>query len=414
MIKLLKYIQPISYLQIHSSPETTLFKRVYKDNFTEFARIWEIYNTQPVTHGLIQMLHKLSDEMTLEENYALLVNYLGKAKAIKVCFLRIITNPFRFLEFILVWKTTFNTTNYAFNFNAGTDSLQKNTPLEKITVSVIIPTLNRRDMLLDLLEDLDLQIFRPKEILVLDQSNHPLRNTKYKNTTVLQLKKKGLWNARNMGIRLAKGSHLLFLDDDSRVAPDFIKKHVECFQYYGEVISCGVDSGDGKHSKFEFINAVRLDTGNVCFAKEILKKTGVFDEKFEGMRMGDGEFGARCVTRGLTLIQNNCAKRIHLKAKRGGLRYFGMVEAWNLQGLLSPNPVPSVLYYLRMYFRAENILIYLIQTWFKILVPHSIKNNRIRRFKYELLAIPLLPLLLIQVFLSWRISSQMLNSSANV
>ena len=85
-----------------------------------------------------------------------------------------------------------------------------------------------------------------------------------------------------------------------------------------------------------------------------------------------------------------------------------MSEAWNINGLLTPNPVPSVFYYLRRYFDRETVLIYLAQTWFKIFVPHHLKKNRFLRFFYELMAVPILPLLLVQFSLSWKISSKML------
>ena len=38
--------------------------------------------------------------------------------------------------------------------------------------------------------------------------------------------------------------------------------------------------------------------------KTVFKKTGLFDCQFERMRMGDGEFGARCIKNGMLLISN--------------------------------------------------------------------------------------------------------------
>ena len=57
--------------------------------------------------------------------------------------------------------------------------------------------------------------------------------------------------------------------------------------------------------------------------KDVFKDCGLFDTKFEKMRMGDNEFGTRCYLNGINIISNPKAKRTHLKTEVGGLRTFG-------------------------------------------------------------------------------------------
>ena len=64
----------------------------------------------------------------------------------------------------------------------------------------------------------------------------------------------------------------------------------------------------------------QLDTGNVLIKRKVFEKVGLFDLRFEGMRMGDHEFGARSHQNGFTIINNHRASREHLKTSMGGFR----------------------------------------------------------------------------------------------
>jgi len=62
----------------------------------------------------------------------------------------------------------------------------------------------------------------------------------------------------------------------------------------------------------------------------------LFDEKFNGMRMGDGEFGMRAYTKGYKSISNPYAKRLHLKVSEGGLREMGSWDGFRPKKMVCP------------------------------------------------------------------------------
>jgi GT2 family glycosyltransferase len=92
-----------------------------------------------------------------------------------------------------------------------------------MTISVIIPTVSRPRLLAQLLESLRWQIFDHSfEIIVID--DRPMMNLDYLyfrthhcECRVLHGEGKGPARARNLGVEQAKGTYLLFLDDDAMV-----------------------------------------------------------------------------------------------------------------------------------------------------------------------------------------------------
>lgn len=107
----------------------------------------------------------------------------------------------------------------------------------KPELSIIIPTLNEEDYIQTLLGDiLKSTIVTTYEIIVADsgssdttkqkvtevKDNHPNSTIHFTTAT-----KKGVSIARNTGATLATGEYLVFLDADSRIAPDFLNRGLE-------------------------------------------------------------------------------------------------------------------------------------------------------------------------------------------
>lgn len=100
-----------------------------------------------------------------------------------------------------------------------------------IDISVIIPTFNRPRLLDRALRSVEKQIYKPVEVLVIDDGSNDeeaLANqavvAKYKrsglNVMYIYQHKLGAPEARNKGIRIAKGEWLAFLDDDDEWLPN--------------------------------------------------------------------------------------------------------------------------------------------------------------------------------------------------
>ena len=288
-------------------------------------------------------------------------------------------------------------------------------------VSVVIPTLNRYPYLKDALQDLEQQIYTNFEVIIFDQSE-PIRKEFYDDfkldIVLIPQEEKALWLARNSAIRKAKGEYILLFDDDSRVDSDWITEHLKGLDYFKVDISAGVSISvigapvPAHYSYFRW--ADQLDTGNTLLKKGVFKKCGLFDRQFEGMRMGDGEFGARAYKTGLKSINNPRARRLHLKVPSGGLRQMGSWDGMRPKSWFAPRPVPSVLYLYRNYWGNRAAVLSLLQTVPISLAPYNLKGKKAGYLLSLAIWVVFFPFVLFQVMRAWWISSDMLKDGAMI
>ena len=104
-------------------------------------------------------------------------------------------------------------------------------PGSEPTVSVVIPTRNREESLARTLGALARQDERPDEVIVVDASDRPVGEdglrARFPDLPItLVTEAPGLCRQRNVGIRAAKGSHVLLLDDDIEPPPDYLARLV--------------------------------------------------------------------------------------------------------------------------------------------------------------------------------------------
>ncbi len=292
---------------------------------------------------------------------------------------------------------------------------------EEPLVTVVIPTLNRYPYLEDVLHDLEKQTYRNFEVIVVDQSE-PFQPDFYSafnlDLQVIRQEEKALCLARNNAIRLGRGNFFLLFDDDSRVEQDWIANHIKCLDYFNADISAGVSISlvGGKvpthYSYFRWSD--QLDTGNVLVTRQVFETVGLLDQQFERQRQEDAEFGLRAYLAGFRNVSNPYAGRLHLKVGTGGLRQMGSWDGFRPKSWLAPRPVPSVLYLCRKYF-GDRAARYLLLKG----VPPSLISYRYKRSPLVLLlglplTLLLLPLVVWQVWQSWRISSDILRQGAKI
>ena len=92
--------------------------------------------------------------------------------------------------------------------------------MEGFNVSVVVPTFNRVDFVLEAIKSISSQTFQPLEIILVD--NNSKDNTTemvakhFKSVNILIQKKQGVSAARNFGIREASGNWIAFLDSDDQ------------------------------------------------------------------------------------------------------------------------------------------------------------------------------------------------------
>ncbi|MDH4129560.1 MAG: glycosyltransferase family 2 protein, partial [Spirochaetota bacterium] len=109
-------------------------------------------------------------------------------------------------------------------------------------ISVVIATLHRENDLQILLESFLHQIIKPFEIIIVDQSDND--NTKnlcndYQYKLPLKYHHfsiKSTTTTRNFGVKQAKGDVIAFLDDDTKLMPDYLYHIEEFYKEYPNAI----------------------------------------------------------------------------------------------------------------------------------------------------------------------------------
>lgn len=311
---------------------------------------------KPEAMAKVQLLPKPS----LNDEYTFIYKYWGRPWATYALMSRLFTlhNPFKEIS-AYVKTSPRRCVNPCVNTVDRSDYHTFKSPLVASAppVAVIIPTLNRYVYLKDVLEDLEKQDYNNFEVIVVDQSN-PYNDEFYKKfdlkLRVIHQKERLLWTARNNAVKATKAEYLLFFDDDSRVASDWIRHHLKCIDYFNCDISAGVSLSKvgmkipANYSYFRW--ADQFDSGNAMVKRSLFTTIGLFDEQFNKQRMGDAEFGIRAYLNGYRSISNPCASRVHLKVKDGGLREMGSWDGFRPKKWFAPKPIPSVIFLYKKYY----------------------------------------------------------------
>jgi len=212
-------------------------------------------------------------------------------------------------------------------------------------VSVVLPTLNRPEAIYNLLRHLEHQTAAPHEIVIVDQSpvlDERVADYATANPRVRyhRISARGLPNARNVGIGLATGDVVLFLDDDSIPEPDLIRYHAESYQDpdvsgVGGRVQGGYDAGGSAIGKFResdgkvvrnFGATTRcsvdhLPGGNMSFRREVFGRVGGFDKTYGGSSIGEEtDFCLRARRAGFRFLFEPRAGLEHLHLPTGGCR----------------------------------------------------------------------------------------------
>ena len=99
------------------------------------------------------------------------------------------------------------------------------------SISVIIPTFNRHDLIQRAVSSVLLQTVKPDEVLVIDNGSNDktdlMLSSLFPSVKYFLETKKGVSAARNKGIKLAKSNWIAFLDSDDAWSPKKIEKQIE-------------------------------------------------------------------------------------------------------------------------------------------------------------------------------------------
>jgi glycosyltransferase involved in cell wall biosynthesis len=206
-------------------------------------------------------------------------------------------------------------------------------------VSVVIPTLNRADLVAKTIDRIESQTVNHDlyEVLVVDNSStdHTQQVLAQKSATYPNLRihfqsKRGAAPTRNVGIRKAVGDVVLFIDDDIFAEPDLIEVHLKHHSSNSNASIIGGVTAPWDDASDPFLRYLRdkrilnpysikcgpmdfsyYHTGNVSTPRKMLLNAGGFNEEFSVYGMEDIELGYRLEKLGCQMVSGTDAKALH-------------------------------------------------------------------------------------------------------
>jgi Glycosyltransferases involved in cell wall biogenesis len=178
-------------------------------------------------------------------------------------------------------------------------------------VSVIIPVYNVENYIKECVESVVNQDYPEIEIILVDDGSTDTSGflcdeyeQKYEYVHVIHKNNGGLSDARNTGIKLAKGDYMLFVDSDDYIGKNVISKLVECLEQNGltdvmfleaykvypdgkeESLGDGYDAqfinGQDKEKVMNHIASLPKFPGSACskmIKSNLIKKNNIYFEK---------------------------------------------------------------------------------------------------------------------------------------
>lgn len=167
-------------------------------------------------------------------------------------------------------------------------------------ISVVIASYNHEIYIAKTLQSLEKQTFQNFEIILIDDgsTDNTVQEARNSNSraAIFQQDNRGVVNARNRGIGLAKGKYICFIDSDDVVLPDRFARQVSVLESNPEIglvysDAYAIDSNDKILGRFHEVYPVKkgnLDEQLVlhyCFVpimtvmvrRELLLATGLFE-----------------------------------------------------------------------------------------------------------------------------------------
>jgi glycosyltransferase involved in cell wall biosynthesis len=204
--------------------------------------------------------------------------------------------------------------------------------------SVVIPTYNRLDMLLRVLDALERQLDAPPfEVIVIDDgSSDPAyaQLEQRKGITFRTQQNAGPGRARNHGVSLATGTFVIFIGDDTVPEPRFLAEHHRVHRETNDdpLVAClgytGWPRGERVTAFMDYINDYGLQfgyklikhgevvpfnffyTSNISIDRELLA-AHPFDTTFPSAAWEDIELAYRLDAKGLKIRYNELAVTRH-------------------------------------------------------------------------------------------------------
>jgi GT2 family glycosyltransferase len=215
--------------------------------------------------------------------------------------------------------------------------------ITRMKVSLVIPTYNREELLVQTLRSAFAQDHPDLEILLIDQTQDHAPETEAflaanrGRFTHVRPEFASVTKARNEGLRRAKGQIIIFTDDDVSFESGFVAAHVAAHADGTHVVQGRVTEQGSKHpsgptwltESLRFKGGDNYDrdgitnniTGcNFSLLQEVIERIGYFDENFKGVSVREeSDYARRAFKAGLTFKFSASAALFHHKSATGGV-----------------------------------------------------------------------------------------------
>jgi hypothetical protein len=262
------------------------------------------------------------------------------------------------------------------------DGLEKNLAdfeSKAMTIDVIIPTLGRRDYLLQVLEDLKNQTHLPEKIIVVEQNREigaiselPELQSKTWPFKIAHhfTHKTGACNARNIALQEVDADWVFFADDDIRFSAKLLEHGLkEIGKYSIDCLNLNCKQ-EGEPTVFQkvkqwgsFGSGTSIVNANYC--RDI-----TFNRAFEYGFGEDKDYGMQLRLAGCDIIYHPDLEILHLKAPRGGFRQTTL-PPWEKDW---PKPSPTLMLYAKKYYNREQFLGFKTELFLRYYSKQPIKN----------------------------------------
>ena len=203
-----------------------------------------------------------------------------------------------------------------------------------MNVSIVIPTYNRKPILIKCLHALENQILNNLidyyEIIVVDDGSSDgtvnwikENQINLPHVVLYEQEHGGPALGRNLGVIKSKGDIVIFIDSDLVVVDKFLihhvsklekywlKKNKKCFTYGSVINTSNFENPQLEDSKITDISFAYFATGNVAISRDLLMDVGLFDTSFSLYGWEDLELGERLKQIGTKLVKCPEARGFH-------------------------------------------------------------------------------------------------------
>ena len=249
------------------------------------------------------------------------------------------------------------------------------------TIDVLIPTIGRKNYLLNVLNNIASQTYLPKNVIVIEQN--PLENSHSDLDFIQNTKwpfvikhhftnRSGACNARNIGLTMVESEFTFFADDDIVFENNLLEKAILTFQTTGNevfLVACHLESQTvipHQIKQFAVFGAGCAFVKSTCFTD--LK----FNVAYEFGFGEDNDFGMQLRNKGYDILYVSNSKILHLKAPIGGFRTKPVLK-WQ-EDAIQPKPSPTIMLFKLLYDTKEQLLNYKVTLFFKNLNKEFIFN----------------------------------------